>query len=147
MKISSPAFQNGEPIPRKHTCDGQDLSPALSLQGVPSAESLALIMDDPDAPGGDFVHWVILGIPATTTSFPEGSAPAGAQEGKNDFGRTGYGGPCPPKGKPHRYYFKLYALDTKPQLKGAVTKQQLLEAMRGHIVEESQLMGTYQRAG
>ena len=147
IKISSPAFQNGEPIPRKHTCDGEDLSPALKLEGLPAGtKSIALIMDDPDAPGGTYVHWVVAGIPAGTTSLGEGSVPAGALQGTNHFRHTNYGGPCPPPGNPHRYYFKFYALDTELKLSGAPTKEQVLEAMRGHILAEGQLMGTYQRA-
>jgi Raf kinase inhibitor-like YbhB/YbcL family protein len=153
LQITSPAFGPGGEIPREHTCDGADTSPALEWRGVPSgAKSLALIVDDPDAPDPrapkmTYVHWVLYDLPPTATGLP--SAPAGAatlppgtQEGTNDWKRTGWGGPCPPIGR-HRYYFKLYALDTVLGERGAMTKPELEAAMRGHVLAEAQLMGTY----
>lgn len=151
LKLTSPAFAEGQPIPAKYTGDGPDVSPPLQWSGVPAgAKSLALICDDPDAPVGTWVHWVLYGLPASATELPENvppqeTLPSGARQGVNDFGRVGYGGPAPPPGKPHRYYFKLYALDTELNLKPKATKQELLRAMQGHILAEGQLMGTYQR--
>jgi len=151
IRLSSPSFDQGGAIPVKHTCDGEDISPPLAWSGVPEgAKSLALICDDPDAPMKTWVHWVIYDIPADTTSLPENlpkseTVLGSAKQGKNDFGRTGYGGPCPPPGKPHRYYFKLYALDTELGLKPGATKRELLRAMEGHVLGEGQLMGTYKR--
>ena len=150
LSISSMAFKEGEPIPQKYTCDGEDISPALEWQSVPSdAKSLALIADDPDAPMGTWVHWVIFNIPQSATGLSENvptkqSLPNGALQGKNDFGNFGYGGPCPPGGT-HRYYFKLYALDTMLKLSAGITKADLLKAMEGHIVAQAQLMGRYSR--
>jgi Raf kinase inhibitor-like YbhB/YbcL family protein len=151
MKVTSSAFQAGQAIPAKYTCEGADISPPLEWSGVPAAaKSLALICDDPDAPGGTWVHWVLYDLPVTATDLaervpPAESLPFGAQQGINGFRRVGYGGPCPPPGKPHRYYFKLYALDVDLVLKPRTTKQELLRAMDGHILAEAQLMGTYQR--
>lgn len=151
IPISSPAFQEGKPIPTQYTCDGEDLSPPLKWSKVPEGtKSLALISEDPDAPAGIWVHWVLYNLPPTITELPEGMPtqevlPNGAKQGINDFKRIGYGGPCPPPGKPHRYFFKLYALDTELDLKPGATKQELLRAMEGHILAEGQLMGTYQR--
>jgi Raf kinase inhibitor-like YbhB/YbcL family protein len=146
MQISSIAFQNGALIPRKHTCEGKDVSPPLDLSGVPEkAQTLALIVDDPDAPRGAWVHWVVYAIPPRTTSFPEGEAPAGARQGRTDYGKTSWNGPCPPPGKPHRYVFKLYALDNVVTLPAGATRSDLVDAMKGHIIEEAVLMGTYQR--
>jgi Raf kinase inhibitor-like YbhB/YbcL family protein len=147
IAVSSSAFEEGKSIPSKHTCDGADVSPPLTLAGLPAeTRALALIMDDPDAPGGDYVHWVLYGMPAGTTALVEGAPPAGARQGRNDFGKTNYGGPCPPPGKPHRYYFKVYALDAELTLADGASKKDLLNAMKGHILAEGQLMGTYQRA-
>jgi len=150
MTVTSAAFSEGSMIPRRYTCDGQDVSPPLAWTGVPEAtRSLALICDDPDAPVGTWVHWVLFNIPADTQELP-GSIPpektiaSGAKHGTNDFGKLGYGGPCPPGGT-HRYYFKLYALDTEISLESGITKAQLLKAMKGHIVAEGQLMGKYKR--
>ena len=150
-QLTSSAFSEGSAIPKKHTCDDRDASPPLKWSGVPAnAKSLALICDDPDAPAGTWVHWVLYNIPAMVTELPEG-VPAtevvqgGAKQGLNDFQRLGYGGPCPPRGKPHRYYFKLYALDAELSLKPSATKRDVVNAMQGHILAEGQLMGTYQR--
>ncbi|NNF98596.1 MAG: YbhB/YbcL family Raf kinase inhibitor-like protein [Desulfobacteraceae bacterium] len=150
MRLFSPAFVNEGMIPAKYTCDGPDLSPPLAWEGVPSkAKSLALICDDPDAPMRIWVHWIYYNIPATSAGLPEG-IPAdqipeiGGAQGMNDFRRMGYGGPCPPSGI-HRYFFKLYALDTVLDLSAGGSKPQLLDRMKGHILEHAQLMGTYQR--
>lgn len=151
MKLASAAFREGQTIPTKHTCDGADVSPLLTWSDAPAAtKSFALICDDPDAPVGTWVHWVIYGLPATAKELPENLAttetlPNGAKQGFNDFRRIGYGGPCPPPGGPHRYFFKLYALDAELPLKPRATKQDLLRAMEGHILAESQLIGTYRR--
>jgi len=154
MKISSPAFSENGSIPIKHTCEGPDVSPLLSWSGAPAAtKSFALIVDDPDAPDPaapkmTWVHWVLYDLPAGTTSLSEavapGALPRGTLEGLNDWKRTGYGGPCPPIGR-HRYFFKLYALDTVLPDLGKPTKAKLLEAMKGHVLAETQLMGTYQK--
>jgi Raf kinase inhibitor-like YbhB/YbcL family protein len=151
LSITSTAFTEGQAIPAKHTCQGDDVSPPLQWTGAPaSTKSLALVCDDPDAPSGIWVHWVIYNLPATAAGLPEKVAATdtlsdGSLQGTNDFKRTGYGGPCPPPGKAHRYFFKLYALDAMLTLKPRATKQDLLAAMKGHIVAEGQLMGTYQR--
>ena len=151
IDLSSAAFTEGGAIPTKHTCDGADLSPALKWEGVPqSAKSIALVCDDPDAPAGTWVHWVIFNIPVALSELKEGvpaseNLPDGSRQGKNDFRRIGYGGPCPPPGKPHRYYFKLYALDAGPSLKAGSTKEELLKAIDGHILAEGVLMGKYGR--
>lgn len=151
MVIKSPAFQNGGGIPRKHTCDGEDGSPRLSWsEAPPAAKMFALIADDPDAPGGTWVHWVIYDIPASIKELPESIASgetlaSGAKQGVNDFRKTGYGGPCPPPGSPHRYFFRLYALDAATNLKPRATKQQLLDAIKGHVLAEAELVGKYSR--
>ena len=151
MKVTSSAFRAGEGIPSKYSCEGADVSPPLQWNGVPAgAMSLALICDDPDAPVRTWVHWVLYSLPITVSDLPE-NVPAsetlssGAKQGINDFRRVGYGGPCPPPGKAHRYYFKLYALDVELALKPRATKQELLRSMDGHILAEAQLMGTYKR--
>ncbi len=150
IQLTSSAFNEGGMIPKKHTCDGQDVSPPLSWTGVPEGtKSMALISDDPDAPMGTWVHWVIYGIPAGACDLPEAVPPSkkldnGARQGTNDFRRIGFGGPCPPSGT-HRYYFKLYALDQELPLDSGLTKDQLLKAMKGHILAEGQLMGRYKR--
>lgn len=151
IRITSPAFSEGQPIPSKYTCDGQDISVPLKWDSVPEGtKSLSVICDDPDAPGRTFVHWVLYNLPAGTRELsenvpPQASLSDGSQQGTSDFGRSGYGGPCPPGGT-HRYFFKIYALDTEidPGQRG-LTKNDLLEAMRGHILAEGQLMGTYTR--
>ena len=151
MEIKSSAFGNGETIPVKYTCDGADFSPSLEWTAGPAGtRSFALICDDPDAPMGTWVHWVIYDIPAATTILAEGitrekDLPGGGTQGINDFRRTGYGGPCPPGGRAHRYFFKLYALDAALGLKPGITKDQLLKAMKGRVLAEAQLMGTYKR--
>ena len=152
LEITSSAFSNGEMIPARYTCDGSDVSPDLSWRGVPNtAKSLALICDDPDAPMGTWVHWVLFNIPAEAVGLPaEISSNAtlenGARHGKNDFRRLGYGGPCPPGGT-HRYFFKLYALDTTLGELSPPTKDSLLKAMEGHVLEKAELVGTYQKHG
>jgi Raf kinase inhibitor-like YbhB/YbcL family protein len=146
MQVTSAAFQEGATIPTQYTGDGKDLSPPLSWTGVPQGtKSLALICDDPDAPRGTWVHWVLFNIPSDQKELAGEKLPGGARQGKNDFGNIGYGGPAPPKGKPHRYFFKLYALDTTLDLPAGATKAQLEAAMKGHILAEGQIMGTYQR--
>jgi hypothetical protein len=145
IQLTSSAFTEGSTIPKKYTCDGEDISPALEWSGVPQGtKSLALIVDDPDAPVGTFVHWVLYDIPADATGLPEGVTGTGTL-GKSSFGKTGYGGPCPPKGPAHRYYFKLYALDTALGLKAGSTKAEVEKAMQGHILAQGQVMGKYSR--
>lgn len=150
IEVKSTAFQEGGMIPKVYTCDGKDISPPLSWSGVPvEAKSLALIMDDPDAPRGTWVHWVLFNLPPDTKGLSEKTPPSaslsgGAKHGKNSWPKLGYGGPCPPSGT-HRYYFKVYALDTVLNLKDGSTKEQLLKAMEGHILAEGQLMGKYAR--
>lgn len=151
IQIASPAFSEGNPIPKKYTCDAEDVSPPLAWSGVPAdTKSLALIADDPDAPVGTWVHWVIFDLPPTLTGLKEGIAKVptidvGGVQGNNDFRRVGYGGPCPPRGKPHRYFFKLYALDKLLELKSGASKADVEKAMRGHILAQGQLIGTYSR--
>jgi len=152
IQVSSPAFAEGDRIPVKHTADGDDVSPELRWSGAPpNTKSFALVCEDPDAPRGNWTHWVLFNIPADKTSYAEGvpaekELPDGARQGKNDFGKIGYGGPSPPKGKPHRYFFKLYALDTKLDLPAGATRQQVLDAIKGHVLAEGQLMGLYGRS-
>ena len=150
LRVTSAAFKQGEMIPKKYTCDGLDVSPPLEWTDAPEGtKSYALICDDPDAPRGTWVHWVVFNLPSGVKALPEG-VPAketldnGAKQGANDFRRIGYGGPCPPGGT-HRYFFKLYALDAVLNLASGATKQQLLKAMEGHILAEEQLMGRYKR--
>ncbi|MEZ0329152.1 MAG: YbhB/YbcL family Raf kinase inhibitor-like protein [Dissulfuribacterales bacterium] len=154
MKLFSPAFENEKGIPKRYTADGQDISPPLFWEGVPSkAKSLVLIVDDPDAPDPKaprmvWVHWVLYNIPPNVQGLSEGikpqDLPSGTLEGLNDWKRTGYGGPAPPIGR-HRYFFKLYALDTVLSNMKAPTKSTLLEAMNGHVIAEAVLIGTYSR--
>ena len=144
MKIKS-VFGMRERIPEKHTCDGVNVNPPLEFIDVPSeAESLVLIVDDPDSPSRIWSHWVLCNIPPETKEISEGSVPKGSLEGINDFGKAGYGGPCPKKGN-HRYQFKLFALDTKLELPEEPTKPQVEEAMEGHIIDKTLLIGTYSR--
>jgi Raf kinase inhibitor-like YbhB/YbcL family protein len=150
MQLVSSAFQPGAPIPARFTCDGQDLSPPLQWSGHPAqTKSFALIMDDPDAPGGTFVHWVLYNVPPVTLALPEAvpsksSLGDGSRQGRNSFGKTGYGGPCPPSGT-HRYFFRLYALNRELELAAGATREQLLSAMKGHVLAEAELMGRYAR--
>lgn len=150
MSILAEGFGNGERIPDKFTCKGEDISPHLSWEGVPAVtKSIALIMDDPDASGGTFVHWVIYNLEANTRNLPEAmpldeAFANGSMQGMTDFGRPGYGGPCPPPGKPHRYYFKIYALDVRLNLSSGASKSQLENAMKGHIIAQGELMGKYE---
>ena len=151
IEVTSTAFQQGTTIPKQYTGDGADQSPPLRWSEPPSGtKSIALICDDPDAPRGTWVHWVLFNLPTQTRELEEGvpttaTLPSGAKQGKNDFGNIGYGGPAPPKGKAHRYFFKLYALGVDVDLAPGATKAQLEDAMKGHILAEGQLMGTYKR--
>jgi len=145
IQITSSAFKDGETIPAKYTCDGANVSPSLAWSSVPGGtRSLAVIADDPDAPVGTWVHWVLYDLPAGLTSLVEGVQGVGLQ-GINDFRKIGYGGPCPPRGTPHRYFFKLYALDALANLKPGASKADLEKAMQGHILAQGQLMGRYGR--
>jgi Raf kinase inhibitor-like YbhB/YbcL family protein len=149
--VTSTAFAEGQPIPQPYTGDGKDVSPPLQWSGVPAGtKSLALVCEDPDAPRGLWVHWVLYNLPPTATGLPEGVPPqpeltSGARQGKNDWGKIGYGGPAPPRGKPHRYFFKVHALDTLLDLPAGATRAELLQAMQGHVLAEGQLLGTYSR--
>ena len=153
LTLASTAFQNHGVVPTRHTCDGADVSPALSWSGVPSGTAaLVLIVDDPDAPGKTWVHWVLFGIPAGATGLPEGvskvEAPKevkGALQGKNDFGRLGYGGPCPPPGPPHRYFFKLYAIGKPLALRAGASKRDVERTMEGHVLASAELVASYAR--
>ena len=145
IQITSIAFTEGNKIPRIYSCDDQNISPPLAWTGVPtSTVSLALIMDDPDAPSGTWVHWVLYNLPPDLTSLEQGKTGSGT-DGKNDFNRLGYGGPCPPRGSNHRYMIKIYALDTRLDLKSGANKTQVESAMRGHILAQGQLIGRYSR--
>ncbi len=151
MQLTSAAFTAGQPIPVKYTADALDISPPLAWTNTPpGAKSLVLIADDPDAPAGTWVHWVIYDLPPDSAMLAEDQLKVpqlrnGAKQGLNDFKQTGYGGPSPPPGKAHRYFFKLYALDAMTGLPPGATKADLLKAMNGHVLGEGQLMGTYQR--
>ena len=151
LKLSSPSFSNGGDIAKKFTCDGADVSPQLSWTEPPGGtKALALLSDDPDAPVGNWSHWVLWNLPAESRGLAEGLSkvarlPDGSQQGTNDFRRTGYNGPCPPPGKPHRYYFKLFALDRELDLKPGAGKRELEAAMKGHILEQTEWMGRYGR--
>ncbi|MFA5039195.1 MAG: YbhB/YbcL family Raf kinase inhibitor-like protein [Candidatus Omnitrophota bacterium] len=151
LEFRSSSFSHESSIPSNFTCEGSDISPQLSWGGAPEGtKSFALIADDPDAPAKTWTHWVIYNIPQDSTGLPQDfphdpALPDGIRQGINDSGETGYGGPCPPPGKPHRYYFRLYALDSLLELEKNATKDQLLRAMKGHILEEAVLMGTYKR--
>lgn len=168
FQIESPAFKHQEQIPQKYTCDGKDSSPPLQWSSAPAGtQSFALIMDDPDAPMGTWVHWVLYDLPFETVGAglagaQKGQAqglplqlaenvskdevlPNGAKQGLNDFGKIGYGGPCPPPGKPHRYFFRLYALDTRLNLPPRKKREDILEAMKGHVLAQAEWMGTCQR--
>lgn len=146
LKISSRAFSHMGMIPRKHTCDGEDVIPPLAFEGMPErTKSLALIMDDPDAPVGLWVHWVLWNIPPEASGIEEDAVPPGALQGKNSWGRNDYGGPCPPSGT-HRYFFKLFALDSMIELAEGSTKEQLEKAMSGHILGKTEIVGIYRRS-
>jgi Raf kinase inhibitor-like YbhB/YbcL family protein len=151
IRMRSAAFEEGGMIPKQYTCDGGDISPPLAWDAPTSGvKSLALICDDPDAPRGTWVHWILYNLPPDARELSEKLPPdktlkSGARQGTNDFRRIGYGGPCPPSGV-HRYFFKLYALDTALNLDAGATKDQLLKAMEGHILGQGQLMGKYTRA-
>lgn len=151
IDISSPVFREGTAIPARYTCEGEDVSPELNWSGLPAGtKSLALIVDDPDAPRGTFTHWVLFNLPASATTLPEGvpaapELPDGSKQGRTDFGHTGYGGPCPPPGRPHRYRFTLYALDSSLQLAAGASVNQVAAAMKGHILAQGRLVGTFQR--
>lgn len=150
IELTSPAFAQGQPIPVTYTCKGEDISPALAWGEPPAGtQSFALIMDDPDAPVGTWVHWVLFNIPASARGLPEtfptdASLPDGSLSGKNSWGRTGYGGPCPPSGT-HRYFFKLYALDEPLAINAGADKGELEKAMVGHILATAELMGTFSK--
>jgi len=153
LSLASSAFRAGASIPRLHTCDGPDRSPPLAWTGAPArTATFALIVDDPDAPGGTWVHWVLYDLPAGTSAL-EGNVPkverppelGGAAQGRNDFRALGYGGPCPPPGPAHRYFFKLYALGAALGLKPGATKQELERAMAGRVLDSAELVGTYAR--
>lgn len=151
MNVASSAFPAESMIPSKYSCEGGNISPPLSWTGVPTGtKSLALICDDPDAPGGPFVHWILYNLPAGTTSLTEKMAttptlPNGARQGMNSFDKIGYGGPCPPAGKAHHYFFKVYALDSELPVKAGAKKEEVEQAMEHHILAEGLLMGKYQR--
>ena len=151
IQLKSPDFTSGGVIPKQFTCQGADLSPALEWSAPPSGtQSLALIADDPDAPVGTWVHWVAFDLPGSLRSLPQGvpkkeQLADGTRQGQNDFGRTGYGGPCPPAGKVHRYFFKIYALDTKLNLPSSATKKDVERAMQNHVLAEGEYMGRYSR--
>ncbi len=156
LKVTSSAFQQGGSIPSQYTCEGKDISPPLAWSGIPSnAKSIALIVDDPDAPDPAkpqrvYVHWVVYNIPSGTSSLSENASksgmPKGSVQGKNDWGKAEYGGPCPPIGR-HRYFFELYALDTELTGLSGATKADVERTMKGHVVDSGELMGTYQKAG
>ena len=150
FSLSTPSFEPNGDIPARFTCSGNNLSPALAWTEPPAGtESFALIMDDPDAPGGVFTHWVIYGLASSLRQLPEGvppgSGPTGARQGRNGFDQTGYGGPCPPPGPVHRYSFRLYALDKKLNLRAGASKSEVLEAMKGHILAQAAVLGRFRR--
>jgi Raf kinase inhibitor-like YbhB/YbcL family protein len=145
MKITSSAFPEGGNIPQKFSCDGSDVNPPLHFDGAPAGvKSLALVVEDPDAPSGLFTHWLVWNFDAKTTNIPENNVPHQAGEGTNDFGKTGYGGPCPPSGT-HRYYFKIFALDQPLDLKPGAKRKEVDAAIRGHVIGQGELMGRYSR--
>lgn len=145
MQLQSSVFSNNQKIPAKYTCDDGDVNPPLSISDVPqNAKSLVLIVDDPDAPSGNWTHWLVWNIDPTTREITESSVPAGASEGVTDFGRPGYGGPCPPSGT-HRYFFNLYALDMMLDLPGDTRRNELEVAITGHIIDQATLIGLYEK--
>jgi len=145
LTVSSSVFENNSSIPEKYTCDGVDVNPPILIENIPSrTKSLALIVDDPDAPVGIWVHWVLWNIKPEIKEIKENAVPKGAQQGMNDFGKHNYGGPCPPSGT-HRYFFKLYALDNILKLSPNARKADVEKAMKGHIIEQAQIVGLYKR--
>ena len=147
ITVTSSTFAAGAAMPTRYTCSGDDVSPPLSWSGAPGGvRSLALKVIDPDAPGRPFTHWVVFNMAPATKQLPEGGPlPAGSVEGRNDFGRTGYGGPCPPPGSPHHYHFKVYGLDTTLALRAGASEQALEDAMKGYVVASGELVGTFKR--
>lgn len=151
LTVSSASFSSGGEIARKFTCDGEDVSPQISWSGAPDGtQAFALIADDPDAPAGTWTHWVLYDLPATTTNLNEGlekseQLPDGSKQGRNDFRKIGYNGPCPPAGKPHRYFFKVYALDRKLNVKAGAARSEVEKAMQGHVEAQGEYMGTFRR--
>jgi hypothetical protein len=151
LAVTTTAFSPGGVIPKGYTCDGADTSPDLSWSGAPAGvHSFALIADDPDAPVGTWTHWLVWNIPAQSTGLPKGvpkeeTLGNGTRQGRNDFRRIGYGGPCPPPGKPHRYFFKVYALDAKLDLRAGANRGELERTMKGHVLAQGELMGKYGR--
>ncbi|MBV8551724.1 MAG: YbhB/YbcL family Raf kinase inhibitor-like protein [Acidobacteriaceae bacterium] len=146
LHVTSSAFSESQPIPEEYTCDGRDVSPPLRWSGVPAdTKSIAIVCEDPDAPSGTFTHWVLYDLPGKTTEVTEGSS-GGGKEGVNDFKKNGYGGPCPPRGRAHRYFFHVYALDKDSLGKTGLRKSQAETAMKGHILAEGKLIGTYKRS-
>lgn len=146
MDISSSAFQNNETIAQKYTCDGENVNPSLAFSNIPEeAKSLVLILDDPDAPAGVWNHWIVWNISPTVGKIEENSAPEGAIQGKNDFDKNEYGGPCPPPGKPHRYRFKVFALDRELSLSENSSQKDVEEAIKDHILAQAELVGIYGR--
>jgi Raf kinase inhibitor-like YbhB/YbcL family protein len=145
LDVSSTAFSEGQSIPEKHTCDGENVSPPIQWSGAPAnTKSIAIICEDPDAPSGTFTHWVLYDLAGTKKGLTEGSS-GGGKEGVNGFGKKGYGGPCPPPGGAHRYFFRVYALDTQSLGKAGSSKQDVTAAMEGHILAQGELMGKYKR--
>jgi Raf kinase inhibitor-like YbhB/YbcL family protein len=153
LRVISSDFAHGERIPQRHTCDGEDASPRLEWSGVPvETRSFALICDDPDAPRGTWLHWTLYNLSAEAVQLEAGvpplpELPSGARQGMTDFGKVGYGGPCPPPGKPHRYFFRLYALGAVLNLAPGVKRAELEAAMKDHVLATGTLMGTYERKG
>ena len=153
LTVSSKSFQSGGEIPKKFTCEGDDVSPQISWSGAPQGtQAFALIADDPDAPAGTWTHWVLYDVPASSTTLNEGTSkseqlPDGSKQGRNDFHKVGYNGPCPPPGKPHRYFFKVYALDRKLDVKAGAARSDVERAMSGHVQAQGEYMGIYRRAG
>jgi Raf kinase inhibitor-like YbhB/YbcL family protein len=151
IQVSSPAFHEGGTIPQQYTADGKNVSPPLHWSSGPEGtKTFALVCEDPDAPRGIWTHWVVFNLPADKHELHEGvphngELPGGGRQGKNDFGKTGYGGPSPPRGAPHRYFFKVYALDTALDLPAGATREQLLAALKGHVLSEGHLLGHYGR--
>jgi len=151
LSLTSTVFTSGSKIPRIYTCDGKDIAPPLTWHGSPEeTKAFTLIVDDPDAPGKVFTHWVIFNIPSSTHELQEATPrkeqlSSSAIQGMTDFGRIGYGGPCPPRGPAHRYHFSLYALDKSLELNAGASKEQVLEAMNGHVLAKAKLIGLYQR--